>query len=455
MSNQAEVQGNQNIVIQEVSESSITINVDGESKEIRKELSELKELLKDYQSQMFEAAGKAFNIATVTEGNFDFVVDQSRTDKSLPEELRQDLITDRNRWIQSLKQELQKQRVAVPNNPSEIINYYGWLIEVFLQKMLTPPGQAGDLRSLSFMTEAWFSSIRYLTLIRLAELIKHEDTSQAGLLNAYFQLNGNPFDGQLAEESNYDYLNLLTSLAEVDAEPFVAEIGRFLDLLLDTESDLYATSLFLETQRNRLIRQEIKEAELPELIPQYLTGLTYWLRKLAFLAKYRLVSIKDINLSYRLGSTKSFVHLYGELHGMYDQAFSDSESGDYNTIIVDQYFTYNHSVLLFKGTHISSCLENIQDDSSYISLSPLLIDQSVFANKNTQTPEVFYYIGQSKRGRRFHFAQYKNELPLQGQTSLTSNKSLTVSVENTKQPKLNDLYEQMDAVLKPFKSAAS
>jgi hypothetical protein len=115
-------------------------------------------------------------------------------------------------------------------------------------------------------------------------------------------------------------------------------------------------------------------------------------------------------------------------------------------------FTYNQSVLLFRGNNMSDCLENIQDSGVYISLSPLIVDQSVFAEKSTQTPEIFYYIGQEKGGRQYLFAQYKNELEYEGRP-IPSNKRLPVKNQNIQQPRLDELFEQLEQVFKPFKSA--
>lgn len=109
-------------------------------------------------------------------------------------------------------------------------------------------------------------------------------------------------------------------------------------------------------------------------------------------------------------------------------------------------------MLLFRGSDMRECLKNIHDDSTYISLSPLVIDQSVFAQKETQTPEVYNYIGQSQR--QYHFAQYKNELAFGKAGEIPSNKTLSVGAKNIKQPKLNELYEQMELVFSPFKTPA-
>jgi len=178
--------------------------------------------------------------------------------------------------------------------------------------------------------------------------------------------------------------------------------------------------------------------------------LVFWLRKIAFLGRYRLVSIKDINLDYRMGSAKNFIHLYGELHGMYKEANAKSE--DYQSKSIVGVFTFNQSVLLFKGTDVKTCLEGIVNANNYLCLSPLVIDQSVFSEKPTQTPEIMYYIGQNPDKKQYRFALYKNEMEL-GSKNLTANKELQVKEENIQQPGLDALFEQLVHVFKPFKVA--
>ena len=373
--------GDKNIIVEGVSDSTITINVNGDTREIQKELDELKALLMQNQAKSFLAAGKQFDIHALNENNFDFVVQQSQQDKSLPEDLEDQLITDRNRWIQSLQQELKtKQRIAVSNNPQDVIKHFGWLIETYLTKMLSGPGRQQSLYAFSFMTEAWNSSLRYLCYIQMAQILKDQNLDPdrkvqkdiKSILTPFLRLAGKKETGELPREVRFDYLGLLTSLNTHSVAPFVPQMEKFMKRLLDTESTLYATSLFLEAQRNRLIQGEVKAVELESLMPRYLTGLTYWLRNISFLAHYRMVSIKDINLSYRLGTGQSFDHLFGELHGIYSGASSEE---NIKSVIVDEHFTYNHSILLMDGKDVDTCMQKIHDPDSYLSLSPLLIDQ--------------------------------------------------------------------------------
>lgn len=445
MPNKTKEQNQENIVIQGITDSTIQVTVNGESLEILRKLDALQALLEKQQTQSIQTADKIYNIGAITNANFEFIVGQSKHDKSLPADLAQNLVTDENRWVQSLRQELLKQGVPVGSKPWAIFQHYGWLIEAFLQKMGTAAGQERNLRRLAFMAEAYQSTLRYLCYIQVAQVFQRQEHAQNEAIAGFIQM-----DATL--QPRYDYLNLL--LLSTDLLPketaFMPEINEFVAELTDTGSDLYGTALFLEKNRNLLLERSLPEGEvLEQLLDEYLTGLVYWLRKLAFLAKYRLVSIKDISLNYRLGTTKNFVHLYGELHGMYSEALSEGE--DYSAHSIEGMFTYNQSVLLFRGNNMSDCLEHIQDSGAYISLSPLVVDQSVFAEKSTQTPEIFYYIGQEKGGRQYLFAQYKNELEYEDRP-IQSNKRLPVKNQNIQQPRLDELFEQLEQVFQPFKN---
>lgn len=359
----------------------------------------------------------------------------------LPKDVAQDLISEGSHWPENLKQALEKYG-PVGNKPASIFQHYGWLIEEFLRKMVTPTGQERSLRRLSFMAEAFQNSLRYLCYIQMTQILKRNDLPRQALLQDFLDMNE-------AGNTDFDYLNLLLASTEIlsDTTPFIPEISEIVRELSDTGSDLYGTTVFLHSYRTKLLKNTVPVSgnQLDKLLDEYLTALVFWLCRLAFLYEYRLVSIKEINLKYRLGMDRYFVHHYGELHGIYS-----NDEFDYADFPIKDLFTYNQSVLLFRGSDMKECLKNIHDDSTYISLSPLVIDQSVFSVKETQTPEIYYYTGHSER--QYYFAQYKNELAFGETTEISSNKALYVREKNINQPKLNELYEQMERVFSPFKT---
>ena len=448
MSNQSNVQGDQNIVLQGVTDSTITVNVNGTPQELERRLDSLLGLLDDFKAKQLQLEGKQYFIDSFNAENFDFLIEQLRNGRELPSELAENLITDKNIWVKSLERELLRQGVSVGSQPQSIFEHYGWLIEVFLLKMNSPVGRAPTLRRLSFMAEAYQSSLRYLCYIQLSQLLPQKQKGLPSSITAFLKLEGD-------DHIKFDYLNLLLLCTEQlqGQDNFMPEIAELVEELTDPETDLYSTAVFLARQRDALLAGTIEEDDqLAVLLDQYLTGLVYWLRYITFLARYRLVSIKDINLSYRLGTAKNFIHRYGELHGVYAEIKND-EDEDYKSHSVQDVFTFNQSILLLKDSSVEVSLQNLRNEVNYLSLSPLLIDQSVFADKTTQTPEIFYYTGRANKGRKYVYDLYKNELRLNGERK-NPNKQLVVQKQNIKQPKLDELFDQLQQLFKPAKRSS-
>jgi tetratricopeptide (TPR) repeat protein len=74
--NNSHISGAQNIVIQGVSDSTITVSVNGETQEIRKDIAELKALLAKNQTTSFQSGEKIYNIGEINEANFGTIVHQ-------------------------------------------------------------------------------------------------------------------------------------------------------------------------------------------------------------------------------------------------------------------------------------------------------------------------------------------------------------------------------------------
>src|SRR5579862_9577625 len=118
-----------NLVIQGVTDDKITLLVDGKTQEIEKKLDALQALMQQMAVKSVQSANNIYNIGSITNANFGFVMGQAGADKSLPSVLAQNLVGDGNGWIKSLQQELVKQGISVGNQPWNIFQNYGWLVE--------------------------------------------------------------------------------------------------------------------------------------------------------------------------------------------------------------------------------------------------------------------------------------------------------------------------------------
>jgi len=427
-----------NIIIKDINNSTIQIEVAGQLREIQNQLEAFKTLFESLNAKSFQTADKIYNINSITNANFGYILGQTNAQFVLPANIANELITDASPWVTSIKQAIQRQQVAVSNSPRFVFQHYGWLIEAYLLKMETKQGKERSLRSFSFMVGAFQSSLRYLCYIQIAQLLKQNNSVQLPVL-------GDFISASKEEYLTFDYLNLLILSTEVldRADAFCPQIHDLVEELIDPNSDLYGTALFLDKYSRDFINDNLAISDA--ILDEYLTALVFWLRNIAFLAKYRLVSIKDIALRYRLGTAKTYLHIYGELHGIYDHTTMDR--GEYIEQAIENLFTYNHSVLLFNGSNIESCLGNLANPNAYLSLSPLVIDRSVFLEKPTQTPSIFCFAGCA--GREYQFQEYNNKISL---ADSDSKKTLTVKRINTQTPKLDDFFEEMEKNFAPFKS---
>lgn len=349
-------------------------------------------------------------------------------------------------WIENLKIELKKVpgvSVSEQTDKNQIIQYFDWLTSIYLRKMLSKPGRVKNLRRLSLMTEAWQASLRFLCYIQVAQILQMPSKPKLSQVTDFINMEGEDY-------LKFDYLELLiNSTSQLKGDGFVPEIKKFVEDLIDEDSTLYATKEFLNEQRTLMLKHEIKEDAVIPVLEDYLTALVYWLRKVSFLAKYRMASIKEISVDYRLGTPKHYEHLYGEIHSFFGSGGSKELKN--TSILVENAFTYSKSVLLFKGSSVDQSLGQIHDHGNYLNLSPLIIDQSVYSDEAKQTPEIYYYTGFDKPRRCYNYALYQNEIVLDEKKQSSTNKMLEVNEEFNEHAKLDELFEQLKSIFKPFK----
>ena len=81
----------------------MTVLVDGVSRQIQKKLDVLQQLMEEQSVKSLQASNNTYNIGTITDANFSYVIGQAGHDKSLPSQLAESLVGEGNIWIQSLE----------------------------------------------------------------------------------------------------------------------------------------------------------------------------------------------------------------------------------------------------------------------------------------------------------------------------------------------------------------
>jgi len=140
---------------------------------------------------------------------------------------------------------------------------------------------------------------------------------------------------------------------ESGQEWFMPEMGEKLD------KRLFAALDFWVPERNEIGHYQINltQEETEKRCVEYEEKLTFILIRIAFLAKYRLVSVREIRVQKPKYKNAKFQHVVDLLNSS-DSDFAAKE-------IEEEGFSESHSVLLMKS---------IKTIDEYLNLSPLIID---------------------------------------------------------------------------------
>jgi len=136
-------------------------------------------------------------------------------------------------------------------------------------------------------------------------------------------------------------------------EWFMPEMGENLD------KKFYAALDFWVPERNEIGHYQINltQEEIEKRCVEYEEKLTFILQRLVFMAKYKLVSVREIIVNKPKNRDARFHHVIDLLN---------SSDSDFAAREIDEVkFSESHSVLLMK---------NIKSIEEYLNLSPLIID---------------------------------------------------------------------------------
>lgn len=215
--------------------------------------------------------------------------------------------------------------------------------------------------------------------------------SQRDLLSRFFQL-------KYQERTTYDFFPFIKTIRDIfdqnDIGYFVEELEN-LTQVFNEQSDFYNACVFLETLKRRFAnRAQFEKAEADSLCIIAEEKLTAVFTQLGFLARYRMASIKDIDvLKYRHLLAPRFRHKVVELVqrlGGLAEEMQDLEN-----------YMENSSVLLQKEG----------EEKQFLNLSPFIIDENAFEEKATDA-KLYYFDRYEKAADIFIFKHiYKPDDP--------------------------------------------
>ncbi|MDX2246980.1 MAG: CHAT domain-containing protein [Bacteroidia bacterium] len=270
-----------------------------------------------------------------------------------------------------------------PRDPREfpelIIKNFPWPIGAQLRilvansDMMNVPGLS-RLRQLIY---SYIVSSKFLCYLLLAQLweVKNKGSQNldSDILNSFLSITPEKADG-------YDFFSLTNEAREFFREqkiaPYVKELEEVFKSL-ETQDEMYQAYQFLENVRGQLAAQNISEGELAQLCNESEFCLSVILKKIAFLAIYRLLTIKDISIFKPRHREPLFRVQMGVLNA-FDNEFLREKSRDQDI------FTDSHSILLVK---------DLRDIDHFLNLSPFIVDKNAFSGK--PIPNVYMFNSRS------------------------------------------------------------
>lgn len=271
----------------------------------------------------------------------------------------------RNVFDEMLKYKASLARMAITDEDEELPDYriladliiknFPWPVGIELRRLFSGSMRQLDRMRLDQIFKTIERSMQFLSFVMLSQLVKSKEEGKL-LIPLSFS---NEFKNRFFVLSLGNFTWLIRSIGNLfqdqKTEWFMPEIASCFD------NKFYGALDFWVPERNEIGHYQINltQEDIEKRCVEYEEKLTFILKKISFLAKYRLVSIKEIKV------IKSKIH-EAEFHHIFD-LLNSSDSDFKANELQEATFTESQSVLLMK---------NIKSLDEYLNLSPLIIDTS-------------------------------------------------------------------------------
>lgn len=234
-----------------------------------------------------------------------------------------------------------------------VIRNFPWPIGVELRRLFSAPARQLDRMRLDQLFKTIERSLQFLSFIMISQLwieikvkklelpenIKKEFISRIMVLSL----------------GNYTWLIRTTTnfFKEMNIKPFLTEMSENINQTFLSAIDFWVP------ERNEIGHYQINltNEEIEKRCVEYEEKLSFILATIAFLCRYKLVSIRDIKVIHPRNKMPRFNHLMNILNSS-DSGFKPQE-------IEETKFCESNSVLLLKS---------VKSIDEYLNLSPLVID---------------------------------------------------------------------------------
>lgn len=236
-----------------------------------------------------------------------------------------------------------------------VIKNFPWPIGVELRRLFSGSMRQLDRLRLDQIFKTIERSMQFLSFVMLSQLVKEKSESRIAIPESFSREFNNRF--LVLSMGNFAWLirSIGNIFDEQKTEWFMPEMAE------NFNGKFYNALDFWIPERNEIGHYQINltQEDIEKRCVEYEEKLTFILQKIAFLAKYKLVSVKEIKVIKSKVQQATFHHIIDLLNSS-DSDFRAKEFEETS-------FTESHSVLLMK---------TMKSLEQYLNLSPLIIDTS-------------------------------------------------------------------------------
>jgi len=236
-----------------------------------------------------------------------------------------------------------------------IIKNFPWPVGVELRRLFSGSMRQLDRMRLDQIFKTIERSMQFLSFVMLSQMAKEKEEGKFVIPETFSK----EFRNRILVLSLGNFSWIIRSVGnlfhEQKIEWFMPEMAECFD------NKFYSALDFWVPERNDIGHYQINlhQEEIEKRCVEYEEKLTFILCRISFLAKYKLVSVKEIKVIKSKMNEASFKHVFDLLNS----SDSDFKANEFE----EPTFTESNSVLLMK---------NIKSLEAYLNLSPLIIDTS-------------------------------------------------------------------------------
>ena len=349
------------VSIQSIAAEAITLEVDGEIKEIRNQLEDLKVLLQNLEVQKVQYAEKIYNIEHINEANFGFVTGKKAFNELLTKEVMLAIrahCKPANKFLERVQNIPNwEQQARISDKAKEIIAYsFVGVIGIQLSKLMAIGKEPfSDNKQRKYLHKGISIIKRSLDLVNftlLSALWDYQKSKQAELDAGQKKTLEHFFDRSF-EQSIQEQQTLMETLCAVFAHNKIEFPFQGIDFL-NIPNQLQPICTQVQQLQQKLDRQEYSLLECFAIEQE----LSNFFSLFAFLVKYEMASIKRIGYKQMRHVAPRYLHRFAAL-GIDSKANVDAEK-----VIYTEDTVHTDAVLIYTGAHYEQ----------NINLFPLIID---------------------------------------------------------------------------------